>query len=172
MALTLDATVGGAAANSYIDAAAADALMEAVPWAAAPWALLTTAQKELNLVRSTLALDIEYDWLGFRAAGTQALEWPRGGVYVADRGTVATNSIPIEIQRATAELAYFNSQQTAEPEASAGLKKVTLPGGLGVEFRESTVTRSAAVPEHIEKMIRKFVTQAQSGGYAVRVVRV
>jgi hypothetical protein len=49
MPATIDATVGGAAANSYLTIAAADAIVETVPGTTA-WATATTDQKTRALI--------------------------------------------------------------------------------------------------------------------------
>lgn len=173
MALTLDATVGGANANSYNTQAENDALLEAVPWASATWAALTSAIKDVNSVRATFALDVEFDYLGNRADLTtpQALEWPRANVVILDRGTIASNIIPSEIKQAQAELAHYYSQQTEQPEAAAGLSDLELPGGLKLGFKESTVRSTGAIPPHIGQIIRKFLVSSQSSGAFAAVVR-
>jgi hypothetical protein len=85
MAITIDATVGGANANSYLTLAAAQALIDGfvedddvVAWASA-----TTDQKNRALASATQRLDRER-FLGARATDTQALQWPRTGVRKPD----------------------------------------------------------------------------------------
>ena len=85
MAITIDATVGGPNANSYLTLAAAQALIDGfvedddvVAWASA-----TTDQKNRALASATQRLDRER-FLGARATDTQALQWPRTGVRKPD----------------------------------------------------------------------------------------
>jgi hypothetical protein len=85
MAIVLDATIGGANANSYLTLAAAQALIDGfvedddvVAWASA-----TTDQKNRALASATQRLDRER-FLGARATDTQALQWPRTGVRKPD----------------------------------------------------------------------------------------
>ncbi len=85
MAVTIDATVGGANANSYLTLAAAQTLIDGfvedddvVAWASA-----TTDQKNRALASATQRLDRER-FLGARATDTQALQWPRTGVRKPD----------------------------------------------------------------------------------------
>lgn len=173
MALTLDATVGGASSNSYLDRTAADSIMEENPHASATWIALTDAVKDVNLVRATRVIDAEFDWLGYRAnlTVTQSLEWPRGGVYVRDRGTIATNIIPIEIQRATSEYAYYLSQQSAQPETTAGLKSIKLPA-VELHYKELQISDTPEIPTYIQRWVQKFITStATLGGATVAASR-
>jgi len=103
MALTLDATVGGASANAYLTATEATAYLEGHVNAAA-WTAATTGAQEQALVAATRRLDQD-DWRGGKADPAQALRWPRAYVTDADGNDLATDAIPREIKDATAELA-------------------------------------------------------------------
>lgn len=157
MALTLDATVGGATSNSYVTQARATALLEATPFSTA-WAAVTA--KDECIVHATTMLDVTFDWVGNRTdlVTPQALEWPRVNAYVDDRGPVIPNAaIPIEVERATAHLAYFYSQQTAQPEDSAGVESVEVPPGVKLKFKPTQVPDTPATPSYIRDMVRKLI---------------
>lgn len=85
MAITIDATVGGASANSYLTLAAAQALIDGMVENddVTAWASATTDQKNRALYSATQRLDRER-FLGARATDTQALQWPRTGVRKPD----------------------------------------------------------------------------------------
>ena len=85
MAITIDATVGGANANSYLTLAAAELIIEGLVQDAdvTAWASATTDQKNRALFTATQRLDRER-FLGARATDTQALQWPRTGVRKPD----------------------------------------------------------------------------------------
>lgn len=97
--MTLDATVAGASANSYLTVAAADALAEsdmgpeAVKWLDAN---TTVVERERALKRATREIDgyVRTGWLPY--AGTQALRFPReidaasGVAYIPSDITMAT----------------------------------------------------------------------------------
>lgn len=74
--MAIDATVGGASANSYLTVAAADAAMVDYPQAAA-WAALSTPQKEALLKRGTRLIDRYTVWMPKKDAA-QRLAFPRG----------------------------------------------------------------------------------------------
>lgn len=85
MPIAIDATVGGANANSYLTLAAAQAIIDGFVQDAdvTAWASATTDQKNRALFTATQRLDRER-FLGARATDTQALQWPRTGVRKPD----------------------------------------------------------------------------------------
>ena len=85
MAITIDATVGGASANSYLTLADAQALIDGMVENddVTAWASATTDQKNRALYTATQRIDRER-FLGARATDTQALQWPRTGVRKPD----------------------------------------------------------------------------------------
>lgn len=159
MALTLDATVGGANANAYATRARVIAILEENPFAAA-FLALPGATQDINIVYASLLFDVEFDWIGEAASTTQAMEWPRRNATVLSRivTTVPSNIIPIEIERGVAEYANYLSLQTELPAESAGLKSVAFPGGLKVDFKDSTVRGTNAIPDIVRDLVAKFVS--------------
>jgi hypothetical protein len=85
MAITIDATVGGANANSYLTLNDAQAIIDGFVQDAdvTAWASATTDQKNRALFTATQRLDRER-FLGARATDTQNLQWPRTGVRKPD----------------------------------------------------------------------------------------
>lgn len=81
MPIAIDATVGGANANSYLTLADAQAIIDGFVQDAdvTAWASATTDQKNRALFTATQRLDRER-YLGARVTDTQALQWPRTGV--------------------------------------------------------------------------------------------
>jgi hypothetical protein len=126
MAISLDATVGGVNANSYLTLAAAELIIEGFVQDddVTAWATATTDQKNRALFTATQRLDRER-FLGARATDTQALQWPRTGVRKPDTyiNTYAVgfpfrittdyftdNEIPDQIKKAQVILAaYLNN---------------------------------------------------------------
>ena len=81
MAITLNANVGDANANTYVTLAEANAFIEGLLENddITAWATSTDDSKNRALFTSTQRIDRE-DFLGARVDDTQALEWPRSGV--------------------------------------------------------------------------------------------
>jgi hypothetical protein len=128
MPIAIDATVGGANANSYLTLAAAQAIIDGFVQDAdvTAWASATTDQKNRALFTATQRLDRER-FLGARATDTQALQWPRTGVRKPDTyiNTYAVGfpfrittdyftdtEIPTQIQYAQTVLAVFLHNNT------------------------------------------------------------
>jgi hypothetical protein len=129
MPIAIDATVGGANANSYLTLAAAQAIIDGFVQDAdvTAWASATTDQKNRALFTATQRLDRER-FRGARATDTQALQWPRTGVRKPDTyiNTYAVGfpfrittdyftdtEIPTQIQYAQTVLAVFLHNNTS-----------------------------------------------------------
>jgi len=128
MAISIDATVGGASANSYLTLAEANSLIEGLVQNddVVAWASATDDQKNRALYSATQRIDRER-FLGARATDTQSLQWPRTGVRKPDTyiNTYAVGfpfrittdyftdtEIPDQIKKAQAELAvYLNNNK-------------------------------------------------------------
>lgn len=119
MACTIDASVGGVGANSYASIAAADAY-HAGHLESERWSSLETGQKCQALQQATIALDSRMRWIGFQSFPTQALAWPRIGAIGRNGYEVASNVIPVEVIRATADLARRLALRSLEVQAAAG----------------------------------------------------
>ncbi len=94
MALTLvkeDGT-GKANANSYADVTDADAYFDAHLYASA-WTAATTTTKAAALVMATRLVDSQYQFHGYRAHDTQALQWPRERCPDPDRNLVTSTTM-------------------------------------------------------------------------------
>ena len=128
MAVTIDATAGGANANSYITLAQADAYVEAMinSTDVSKWSTGTDDNRNRSLAAAAERLDRER-FLGARATDTQARQWPRTGVRKPDTyvNTYATGfpfrisedyftdtEIPDQIKRAQIELAVYLHNNT------------------------------------------------------------
>ena len=111
MAITTEDGTGLATAETYLSVT--DALAYHSERGNTPWATITTAQQEQALRRATEYMLQVYRgrWKGIRMLSTQALDWPRSGVYLeSPSGTddlVADNIVPVEVERACAELAIL-----------------------------------------------------------------
>jgi len=108
MAITLVVETGAGLsnANSYLSVADADTYHEEHS-GSTDWSGAGTADKERALITATQYLDIKYSgrWKGVKGSSTQALAWPRTGVYDAEGYSVASDLVPPQIEDACAELA-------------------------------------------------------------------
>lgn len=104
MAITVEDGTGLTDADAYISEADADAYFAAVGNAA--WAAATSGEKEIAIVKATRYMEKRFGnkWKGIIATSTQALGWPRDGVY-DERGTELDDQVPLAIAHACAEYA-------------------------------------------------------------------
>jgi len=147
MACTIDASVGGVGANSYASIPAADAY-HAAHLESERWSNLETTQKCQALQQATIALDARMRWYGFAASSTQALSWPRIGAIDRNGYELSSGTIPIELVRATAELARRLALRSIEVQANAGgvdtgAFKSIKAGPVTLEYNTAGAVRSA-----------------------------
>ena len=109
MAATIDATLGGASANSYVTLADANSYFESVP-NSSTWTDKTDDQKNRALISATRWIDA-LSFYGDRCSETQALKWPRED-YKVDGIELACTLIPVGIEVATYELARALANDT------------------------------------------------------------
>lgn len=122
MAIIVETGTGGATSETLCSIAYADT------WHAnrgcAPWATLTTTQKEEALRRASDYFEQIYgnNFKGRRLNSTQALSWPRVDALLNDY-YVPSNTIPQIVINATAELAYRAAQGNLAPDLERGVKR-------------------------------------------------
>lgn len=104
--LVLEDGTGLANANAYQDETGADAYF-ADHGDPAAWLAALQADKEAALILATQYVDAVYGrrWIGRKKLDTQALDWPRAGVFTRDGWAVDQDSLPTKLQQATAEMA-------------------------------------------------------------------
>ena len=140
MAAVIDATLGGASANSYVTLADADAYFETTP-DAATWDDKTNDQKNRALISATRWIDA-LSFYGDRCSKTQALKWPRED-YKVDGIELACTLIPVGIEVATYELARAIANDADAITGSTGTTgiydQVEL-GELKVKYKSSSMT--------------------------------
>jgi len=186
MAVTIDATVGGENANSYLTLEAAEAIIggfvqddDVVAWASA-----TTDQKNRALVSATQRLDRER-FLGARATDTQALQWPRTGVRKPDTyiNTYAVGfpfrittdyytdtEIPDQIKYAECVLAvYLNNNRDGMGLSGIEDYKSVAIGSLRIENAGSSASATGA--DRVPPIYERYLTGLRisgPGNFAIR----
>lgn len=138
MALIIETGAVVPGANSYVSVAEADSYL-AYSAQRVAWAALATPDKEAALVQAARALNTAVIWKGTPVELTQALAWPRNGVYVGSE-LLPSDTIPGQVKTSQMELAALMMQgdRTADPD-SAGIASMSLgKGALAVTFDKST----------------------------------
>lgn len=160
MAIAVDATIGGAASNSYIDVAAADQIMEYRQTTFAVWSALSDDQKGAALISATQMFDA-LDWKGIRAAEGQSLRWPRSGVYDLDGYAIADDAIPSDVQEAVADYAYTVSQ--GDQFQATGLEGFSEIKVDVINLKLDASDRDSAIPDRILDRLRYLVKSGAGG---------
>ena len=197
MALTLvkeDGT-GKANANSYADVTDGDAYFEGHLYASV-WTAATAATKAAALVMATRLVDSQYQFNGYRAHDTQALQWPRERCPDPDRNLVTntplspvlTNFVPSTlvpqgVAAAACEMAreLLIVDRTAGP-VGEGLDTVTTAhathaaSGTGSDSTSSTTKYSKSDMRPVmsrvaQAMLSKYGALIDGGSGAVQLVR-
>ena len=140
MPATIDATVGGASANSYVTLASANTYFETVP-DSTTWTNKTDDQKNRALISATRWID-GLSFYGDRCATTQALKWPRNN-YTVDTIELSCTIIPEAIKTATYELARALANDTdaiTGTTGTTGIYDEVELGDLRVKYNKTSQT--------------------------------
>jgi hypothetical protein len=137
MAITIDASVGGASANSYATEAEVIAYM-AARLNATNWTTITgstcTEDEKKALIEAGRELGAP-TYIGARVTTTQALDWPRAWAMNPDSPVMAwsyyeTTVIPRRVKNAQCELAFqflkLGATDVAAPSPTAGILVKTI----------------------------------------------
>lgn len=153
MAITVEDGTGKTTADAFISVAYAKSYFAAR--GRTYTGVYTDAQIETAIVRATDYLSESFRWAGFKVkgrnypTGEQALAWPRTDVVDRDGYSVAYTTVPVEVQRATAEVAWY---ELANPGAMAatytphGRVKSRRVGPIAVEYDLGRRDASGARP--------------------------
>lgn len=164
MALVLNATAADPAANAYCLTAEADAYHLSRGFNP-EWTAALTGAKELAIVWATRLLD-QLEWNGIKwhlLPGSQALRWPRAGVFDQDNVLVDYQSIPQWLKNATAEWAFFliKDDRTLDP---GGIVPLNLKVGP-IELKN---LQRNPVPASVLEIIRPYLRYTPGGNELVR----
>ena len=117
MAATIDATIKGANANSYVTLAEADAYFETVP-SSTQWDNKQDDKKNRALIAATRWID-SFVYYGDRCDDGQALKFPRNN-YQVDGVELSCDLIPQNIKYAQFELARALANDTEAMTGNVG----------------------------------------------------
>ena len=195
MALTLvkeDGT-GKVDANSYAAVADGDAYFEGHLYATA-WTAATSGTKVAALVMATRLVDSQFQFNGYRAHETQALQWPRERCPDPDRNLVTSSlqspvlssfvpndEVPAGVASAVCEMAreLLIADRTAAPPGegiSSTQTSSATHDSAGGSSSQSSTTYSKEDTRPImsrvaQAMLAKYGALIQGGSGSVRLVR-
>lgn len=173
---------GKADANAYADVAEADAYHEGHLYAT-DWTGANGTTKTAALVMATRLIDAFYQFRGFKAHDTQALQWPRE--FARDDDALhqrvflslmsrdeffANNLVPTALRDATIETAreLIKANRTDDPNGE-GLATLALTGTLSMTFDKKD--RPPVIPHVAQAMLSKLGEYFQRHTGTARLVR-
>ena len=185
---------GKANANSYADVADGDAYFEGHLYATA-WTAATAETKSAALVMATRLVDTQFQFSGYKAHETQALQWPRERCPDPDRVAVTSSlqspvlssfvpndEVPKGVADAVCEMAreLLIADRTAAPPGegiSSTQTSTATHDSAGGSSSQSSTTYSKEdtrpiVSRVAQAMLAKYGALIQGGSGSVRLVRV
>jgi len=147
--MALDATVGGASSNSYVDRETADAYFADRLYASA-WDDADDTDKDKALIMATARLEQE-SYAGYRVTTTQALKFPRSGLYL-DGVALSQDAIPSAVIAATCEYALEFIASDATAESTLGDYKSIKVGPIAIELNQPI--GSGDIPSDVMRLLR------------------
>jgi len=178
MSLVVEDGTGLSTAESFVSVSYADSYHSARGNDA--WGAAATADKEEALRRASGYLSDAYRWPGYRVKPReQALMWPRFDVYDAENYPVDSDAIPVEIKKATAEVALkeLSSPGSMAPEYTgadgAAPVKSEAVGSLKVEYDTSRMTAESNRPVLlvVKDILRPLLGGANSSTFTTNATR-
>jgi hypothetical protein len=139
--IVIDATAGGAAANSYEDEAAATAYF-AERLGGDAWAGIDAERQKKALITAAIVIDA-FPLRGRKSSSTQRRQWPRVGTYLAghalDTGIVPEFVKHAQFEQAFSLLVASGTDGTTDPLAPAGTEafKSIKVGDIALEMRDA-----------------------------------
>ncbi|MCP3684774.1 MAG: hypothetical protein GY861_19065 [bacterium] len=171
MALTLDATIGGANSNTYILLADAEIVMEGVFYKD-NWVAATEPNKNIALVQATRMLDELMNWFGTRSdSDSQALEFPRYGCpkrpgYDGYTNFFDDDEIPTWLENATVIMAdaILGSNRGADSDTK-GFKRMKVDV---LELEIDSTDRQDTMPDNVYEIVKFYGDKAGTNMYVIR----
>lgn len=165
----LVATAGLSTSNSYISVSAADTYFTERLQATA-WTGEDTDDKERALIMATRRIDQE-EFKGTKTDTGQALKFPRTDTFDDDGEEYATNTIPVEVERATCELAIkylIDDDDSSDPLADTGLEQFSRArvGPIDVTVRRDFL--AVPLPQIVVQYLRPFIVTSSITGIMER----
>lgn len=165
MAVTIDATAGGASSNSFCTLAELETYLLTKLHLSTAVSGATSDTKNRALVSFTRILDQQVEWDGWPATNTQALQWPRTGILDALYNSIDNTVIPQRLKDALCEgaIALIDDDLT-ESSSSDGISRVKV-GSIDLSFKSIGPPRKP-IPDSVMEMIslwgrRKYVNSSQ-----------
>lgn len=169
--MSIDATVGGPSANSYISVSDANDYFDARVGTPTTWTNATTAAKEAALKHATRAIDT-FTFAGIKYyQDTQALAFPRtaasndkdanGGIW--DLNSSGTVINPLKVQYACCECALWLMVTGGEEALSQTQQRGASSVNMGkIQYSGLSKSTSSVVGPEAAKFLRHYIARSTS----------
>jgi len=150
---TLVETVGGASANTYATLAEADQYHDNRPDSGTTWDDASNASKNEALLWAAKLLDALWDWNGNVINETQAMLWPRMGLYYRNGYYIPSTVIPDDLKDAQAEFArqLLVEDRAADSDVETQGLESLRAGPVTLDFKASVSAK--VVPDLVANLI-------------------
>lgn len=148
--MSLDATAGGAAADSYCTLSEANSYHDSRSFND-EWGASSDAAKEKALKWAARQLDVSFDWRGRKTYRDQARAWPRAGAMDDDGfywDSTGAAGVPLLLKQAQAEFAF----QLLKEDWTQGLGSVT-DDGTTLGPLKTTKEEHNSLPASVKKLV-------------------
>jgi hypothetical protein len=165
MPTIIDATVGGASANSYATLAEATAYFATRLYVDDWIDAASDTIREQALIMAAREIDRD-DYIGYRVSDTQALKWPRSAAQKPDSFSYYdTDEIPQLIKTAQFEwaLEFVGSNVTSQSDL-ANFKRIKVDD---IELEINQPVQSGTIPAEVARMLKDLRVNV-SGAQIVR----
>lgn len=152
--ITLDSSVGGASSNAFLTLAECDAYIHSRPFHEAWDSITDENERKASILWATRKLS-EYRWLGRIVSDSQALPFPRTGLYDNDGREYASDAYPEWLKIACAELAFFMA--TEDRMADSGTEGFSEIKVASIAVKIDKHDRAADVPDVVFNMVKQWV---------------
>lgn len=152
MAVNLDSTVGGDAANSFASHGEALTYFSARLFSDA-WAALTEDQQKSALIMATQTLSASTCFTGSPATTTQALPWPRTGMYDRNGNAIPDDVIPQDLKNAQFEQALAIAKGDRMTESDVEVLGLTKLKAGPVELGFSGDASAKIIPAYVTSLL-------------------
>lgn len=161
--MSLDVTIAGENANSYVTLAESSVYF-AARLNSEVFTAASSATQETAAQHATRTLDYWVDWIGYRATEEQALRFPRYDVMDPDGYVFDSDIIPDWLKDATNEMMIYlmAEDRTTEP-ATKGFKELAV-GSLKMVIDKEDRDSVTVLPDTVLAIVEQYGEVRSRGG--------
>ena len=168
--VTLDATIGGTASNTYSTLAQAQTYHLAHSHGD-DWEAAQDPARNRALAHATALIDQHFTFTGGVADTGQRLSWPRVGMVDRNQVTITRDELPRDLIDATAELARGLLQSDRTADSAAETEGIEMLKAGPVELRFKGNVGPKPIPDAVWYLLEQWGSEISRQAIAVPLVR-